>query len=257
LYSQPDCDLGWDSARERYYCGYHLYMLTAANSPHDLPLYPRLQPASRHDALSFVVSTVEFSQRFTLGTVDKMLLDAAHDAIVIYALLARQDIQPFIALNVRTTKNLETDSDIRISPKGVPICPAGLEMKRNGFEPPRKRFKWICPLMATRTECACTTPCSTAKYGRTFHTVCKDNPRLFPETPRDSDIWRLIYKRRTTAERSNKREKIDYKLEAGRHRSTKMWYIRLYGIMMCQHIDAWYAHRKNELEPIKTLMTAS
>ncbi|AIQ14365.1 transposase [Paenibacillus durus] len=252
LYSQPDCDSGWDSARERYFNGYHLYMLTAANSPHDLPLYPKLQPASRHDALSFVVSTVEFSQRFTLGMVDKMLLDAAHDAGAIYDLLAHQNIQPFIDLNVRATKNLETHSDIRISPKGIPICLAGLEMKRNGFEPPRKRFKWICPLMTTRTKCACTTPCSSAKYGRSFHTACKDNPRLFPETPRDSEAWKIIYKRRTTVERSNKREKMDYKLESGRHRSTKMWYIRLYGIMICQHVDAWFAHRKADLEPLQT-----
>ncbi len=40
-------------------------------------------------------------------------------------------------------------------------------------------------------------------------------------------------------ERSSKREKEDYKLEDGRHRSTKMWYCRLYGIMMLQHLDAW------------------
>ena len=80
IYSQPDCNSGWDSARERFFNGYHLYTLTAANSPYDLPLYPRLHPASRHDAVSFVVSSVEFSQRFTLGMVDKMLLDAAHDA---------------------------------------------------------------------------------------------------------------------------------------------------------------------------------
>ena len=40
-------------------------------------------------------------------------------------------------------------------------------------------------------------------------------------------------------ERSNKREKIDYKLEDGRHRSSKMWYCRLYAIMMLQHLDAW------------------
>ncbi len=33
--------------------------------------------------------------------------------------------------------------------------------------------------------------------------------------------------------------KEDYKLEDGRHRSTKMWYCRLYGIMMLQHLDAW------------------
>jgi hypothetical protein len=27
-----------------------------------------------------------------------------------------------------------------------------------------------------------------------------------------------------------------------------MWYIRIYGILMCQHIDAWYAHHKDELK---------
>jgi hypothetical protein len=84
LYSQPDCDSGWDSAREKYFNGYHLYMLSAANNQHDLPLYPRLQPASRHDAVSLVVSSIEFTQRFTLGTIDKILLDAAHDAEAIY-----------------------------------------------------------------------------------------------------------------------------------------------------------------------------
>ena len=47
------------------------------------------------------------------------------------------------------------------------------------------------------------------------------------------------YDARTSVERSNKREKEDYKLEDGRHRSTKMWYCRLYGIMMLQHLDAW------------------
>ena len=30
-----------------------------------------------------------------------------------------------------------------------------------------------------------------------------------------------------------------YKLEDGRHRSTKMWYCRLYHILMLQHLDAW------------------
>ena len=40
-------------------------------------------------------------------------------------------------------------------------------------------------------------------------------------------------------ERSNKREKQDYKLEDEKHRTTKMWYCRLYGIMMCQHLDGW------------------
>lgn len=250
-YSQPDCNSGWDSSREKYYNGYHLYMLTAANSKYDLPLYPRLQPASRHDAVSFIVSSVEFSQRFTLGMVDKMLLDAAHDATAIYDLLKHQGVKPFIDLNKRSTKYLETDKDMKISPQGIPICPAGKEMKPYGFDHTRDRQKWICPMMKDRTTNTCPTPCSEAKYGRTYHTCSKDNPRLFSQVLRGSEQWKLIYKRRTTVERSNKREKIDYKLEAGRHRSTMMWYIRIYGIMMCQHIDAWYLHQRESLEMMK------
>ncbi|RFA31586.1 transposase, partial [Virgibacillus dokdonensis] len=42
VYSQPDCDSGWDSHREKYFNGYHLYMINACDSPYDLPLYPRL-----------------------------------------------------------------------------------------------------------------------------------------------------------------------------------------------------------------------
>ncbi len=53
------------------------------------------------------------------------------------------------------------------------------------------------------------------------------------------------YDGRTSVERSNKREKEDYKLEYGRHRSTKMWYCRLYGIMMLQHLDASETFQKS------------
>ena len=85
----------------------------------------------------------------------------------------------------------------------------------------------------------CEHPCSPAKYGRTVHIFTADNPRLFNIPPRDSTAWKREYDGRTSVERSNKREKEDYKLEYGRHRSTKMWYCRLYGIMMLQHLDAW------------------
>lgn len=246
LYSQPDCDSGWDSSRERYYNGYHLYMLSTSDSQYDLPLYPRLQPASRHDSVSLVVSSIEFSQRFTLGTIGKILLDAAHDAEAIYELMDHQNIEPFVDLNGRTKKNFSTDSDIQISPKGTPICPIGLEMKPNGFDKSQNRQKWRCPL-ACGSKVSCENPCSSAIYGRTFHTFKKDNLRLFTKTPRSSEKWKDTYKRRTSVERSNKREKVDYRLETGRHRSTKMWYIRTYGIMMCQHIDAWNSDSKGSL----------
>jgi len=249
-YSQPDCDAGWDSHREKYFNGYHLYMINACDSPYDLPLYPRLNLASCHDSVSFVVNWVEFSQRFTLGAVDKMILDAAHDAEAIYELIDHKQVEPVIDLNKRTKKNTETGGDILISPEGVPICPIGKKMKTNGYDHTQDRQKWRCPLTCGIKN-TCETPCSTAKYGRTYHTHNKDNLRLFPKTSRETDKWKFIYKRRTSIERSNKREKIDYHLESGKHRSTMMWYIRLYGIMMCQHIDAWYVHQEDEFAFLK------
>ncbi len=43
IYSQPDCNSGWDISREKYFNGYHLYMMSASDSQYDLPLYPRFR----------------------------------------------------------------------------------------------------------------------------------------------------------------------------------------------------------------------
>ena len=98
--------------------------------------------------------------------------------------------------------------------------------------------EWRCP-KAGKSGCSCETPCSDSPYGRVVHTPTKDNPRLFNIPPRNSEEWDKEYNGRTFVERSNKREKDDYKLEDGRHRSSMMWYCRLYCIMMLQHLDAW------------------
>ena len=183
-FSQPDCDIGYDSSRECFYHGYHLYILVAANSESDLPLFPLFNPASKHDSHGFL-------EAFTIGK------------------------------------------------DGVPICKAGRKMNHGGSEPSKTRLKFRCPLASRKYGCSCSTPCSDSKYGRTVHLAMKDNPRLINFPPRDSEQWKLEYNARTSAERSNKREKIDFQLESGRHRSTKMWYCRLYHILMLQHLDAW------------------
>lgn len=111
-------------------------------------------------------------------------------------------------------------------------------MKPDGVERNRNRCKWRCP-KTDRSGCHCETPCSDSSYGRVVHTPVKDNPRLFNIPPRNSLEWDKEYDRRTSVERFNKREKEDYKLEDGRHRSSMMWYCRLYCTMMLQHLDAW------------------
>ena len=112
-------------------------------------------------------------------------------------------------------------------------------MNHDGCEPSKHRVKFRCPLASRKYGCSCEHPCSDSKYGRTVHLAMKDNPRLINIPPRDSAEWKKEFNARTSVERSNKREKLDFKLEDGRHHSTKMWYCRLYHIMMLQHLDAW------------------
>lgn len=131
--------------------------------------------------------------------------------------------------------------DFTIDEYGVPVCPSRHRMRRDGVEVAKGWMKFKCPKISRKNDrisCTCETPCSDAKYGRTVHLVMKDNSRLFNNPPRSSNEWKLEYNARTSAEHSNKREKLDFKLEYGRHRSTKMWYCRLYHILMLQHLDA-------------------
>ena len=78
----------------------------------------------------------------------------------------------------------------------------------------------------------------------------KDNPRLINFPSHDNEEWKLEHNNRTSAEHSNKREKIGFQLESGKHRSTKMWYCRLYHILMLQHLDAWDLPFKSTLEKL-------
>ena len=143
--------------------------------------------------------------------------------------------------------------DFTIGGDGVPVCREGHAMRRDGTESDKGRTKFKCPKISFtggKVTCTCENPCSTAKYGRTVHLVMKDNPRLFNDPPRSSREWKLEYNARTSAERCNKREKIDYKLEDGRYRSSKMWYCRLFAIMMCQHLDAWILRKTSPLKDV-------
>jgi hypothetical protein len=238
-YSQPDCNWGWDSHRECYFFGYHLYMYVASDSVNDLPIFPMPERASRHDMLSFLHSFFAMKAYLPGFTIEKLLLDAAHDSHAIYDYCKREGITPFIDLNLGNTGNFKYKEDFTIGKDGVPVCKIGLRMRRDGNEPSKHRAKYRCPKANRKRGCFCGTPCSDAKFGRTVHIFHDDNPRLFNIPPRDSDAWKKEYNARTSVERSNKREKNDYKLEGGRHRSTMMWYCRLYGILMPGKCRPW------------------
>ena len=238
VFSQPDCNIGWDSSRDCYFNGYHLYMYVASDSENDLPVFPLLERGSRHDMLSFLHSFFKMRRWLPEFNIAKLLLDSAHDADAVYRFCLQENITPFIDLNQGNTGQFIYKDTFTINEKGVPVCREGLPMYSDGCEPNRNRQKWRCA-KAHKNGCKCEHPCTPSPYGRVVHTKTKDNPRIFNSPARGTKAWKDEYARRTSVERSNKREKDDYLLENGRHRSTKMWYCRLYAIMMCQHLDAW------------------
>jgi len=238
-FSQPDCGIGWDSSRDCFYSGYNLYTFTASDSFNDLPVFPLLHPASRHDSHAFVYSFFTMKVFLPLFRIDKMQLDSAHDAMPVYEYCRNNGIVPFIDLNEKRGVKLTYKDDFTVGADGVPVCLAGLKMRHDGSEKRMRRLKFRCPLVSRKYGCSCVNPCSGSKFGRTVHLQMKDNPRIFNIPSRDSVEWKDEYKNRTSAERCNKRMKIDFQLESGNHRSSKMWYCRLYCISMLQHLNAW------------------
>jgi len=247
-FSQPDCDIGWGSSRNCFYHGYDLYMLVASDSESDLPVFPLLGAASMHDSHGFLHTFFRMKSFLPRFHVTKLLLDSAHDALPYYQYCRRNGIVPFIDLNVKRGIKVKYKDDFTIGKDGVPICLAGRRMHHDGTEPSKHRIKFRCPLASRTHGCSCANSCSDSKYGRTVHLAMKDNPRVFNMPPRDSKEWKNEYNARTSAERSNKREKIDFLLENGRHRSSKMWYCRLYHILMLQHLDAWDLPYESDLK---------
>ncbi|MDO4977263.1 MAG: hypothetical protein Q4E53_08380, partial [Eubacteriales bacterium] len=95
-FSQPDCDIGWDSSRGCFYHGYDLYMMVAANTESDLPIFPLLNPASMHDSHGFLQTFFRMKSFLPDFHVKKLLLDSAHDAMPYYLYCRENGITPFI-----------------------------------------------------------------------------------------------------------------------------------------------------------------
>ena len=171
--------------------------------------------------------------------IEKLLLDSAHDAYAVYEYCRREKITPFIDLNPGHTGHFTYKDDFTIG---------GMVSRSAGWAYVCTKMDMRLPNTGRNTGVQKPTEKGAASVNipvhrrnalSQSHIFTDDNPRLFNIPPRDSKAWKKEYARRTSVERSNKREKEDYKLEDGRHRSTKMWYCRLYGIMMLQHLDAW------------------
>lgn len=210
-YSDPLATIGWDSHEQKYFYGYTAYFLATYNKQLklDLPLYLRTVEARRHDSVTALVALAEFRQLYPALTPDAFLSDSASDNYETYHLLNEWQIPAVIAFNKRVIGRL-TYKSLEVNEDGIPICEGGLPMTFNWQDNQRKRTKWRCPAMTTKcVTCPLKEPCSNSSYGRTFYTKTEDNPRFFPEVPRQSKRWKQLMKERTAVERINKQVLID------------------------------------------------
>ena len=158
-----------------------------------------------------------------------------------YRYFSQQHVTPYIDLNKRALKP-ELRDGFSFDDNHHIICPCGKKMWRDGTGYKRMRTKYVCPLqtkLSTMTVSTCDNQATDSLRGCIMYLSHEENPRYFTVPARDSQQWKTMYNKRSSSERCNKRIKIDFKLEDGKHRSSQMWYFRLYCIMMCQHLNAW------------------
>jgi hypothetical protein len=253
-YREPWALWGWDSYRNCWVYGYSFYELTAYTFRHtcQLPLVVSIADCNRHDSVLGMATLYRGRDLFGLP-IHTASLDAAHDAIGLFRLATqRWQMALVIPLNERNKGHLRYAGPLRLD-NGIPICPAGLPMKRCGFCPDRLRIKWRCPLAVTKKTPDIATcshfgnDCSGSPYGRVIYTYPQENYRLHTLIPRKSALWKCHQDMRSCAERSVKRKKYDFLLLRTRTAGRDRWFFRIMLAAMCQHIDAWSIYAPNRL----------
>lgn len=241
-YSDAGANWGWDSHNEKWFFGYTQYIVSVCNpsAKVDLPIYLRTVQASRFDGVTAIIALAELRELYPKLGFNAFIADCAHDNYPTYELLNAWGIKPIITLN-KAAKPTTIDKELLIGADGVPICKAGRKLFFWGTIKKQHRLKWRCPVKCLKqTEpCIYDKLCNTSQYGLTFYTKPKDDPRFFTPIPRGSPAWKLLFNKRTAAERVNDKLLIDYGLEASCYRGKmriSFWaFIHSFNI----HMDAW------------------
>jgi len=251
-FADPNAQRGYDAFRKSYYFGYHFYELVTGSKGHDLPLYLTLAPANVPENGMALRSLERLRKHLrdwmpnaTLGTA---IFDAGHDNMATHRYLISHGIKPVIPLSCDAPARHPTRPDLKLSPKGFPLCEGHAEMAAWGsagkgtslFLCPVKAGKLArCPIAPEGAEAWSCQP--HLKFGPAVVVRCEENPRLFPEIQRNSKRYSVLYPKRTASERSNSVKKEVFGLVRARHRRQSFWLIRLVSIAILQHARAWVA----------------
>ena len=270
LFSDHSADWGYDPYRETYYFGHTFYQHCSSVSGHDLPLHITIGPASESDFTLSLKSLDRmqkaFSENGLEAKIEAVSYDSGHDALGIYEYLKAKDIKPVIALNARSGHASASGTASSINDEGVPLCEAGLEMRRHSrgkldrliYNCPVKRPTHIDGKLIWQSyveQCPLGVLCQPeTKMGPVVYVRTGENPRLYPEIERGSARYKQLMKLRTGCERSNSVKKVANHLGKRVCRSATHYLVRLYLVSIIEHAKAWLAEDRkvlgNDLEAL-------
>lgn len=250
LYSDPTATWGYDSYRETYYFGHHFYEVGVYTDGVDLPLHVRLDPANETDHTASMKALSWLSKAFRddyCGFAGAVFIgDAGHDGMPVYRFCQDWSLSTVIPLSRAAPASHPSRGEVKFSERGVPLCAANVEMASFGTSGKDRHPLFICPLRANKLARCPQAPsgqedwhCTGQKYGPTVKVAPPDDPRLFPQIPRNSARYQKLYRQRSGTERSNNIKKHGQHVLSCRHRRSHLWHIRLVCVAVLQHAKAW------------------
>lgn len=265
FYRDPTATWGYDSYRDTYFFGHRYFQHCVVTENHSLPLQVLLEPAHATDltmgprSLDRLLKTAATHQ-LTL-TVRATVYDSAQDALGIYHFLQAKHIAPVIALNSRRGEHPSPSGTAsQVNDQGIPLCPAGLPMRRHSQDSKRARLYYNCPVKrSTRRhgkfqwityepDCPRQVLCQPqTQMGPVVYVRTTDDPRLYPPIPRDSANFKALLARRTGCERSNSLKKVTYRLGERPCRSATHFLVRLYLVSLLEHAQVWLTEDRKQL----------
>jgi hypothetical protein len=262
FYSDPTADWGYDSYRETYYFGHTFYQYVVSSQGHDLPLHVSIGPASESDFTLSLKSLDRLQKALKDNRLDcrieAVAYDAGHDGLGIYEYLLAKQIKPVIALNPRSGLPQPTGTAETVTKEGLPLCIAGLEMRRHS-KSSNGRIFYNCPVKRPThiqgktvwksyvEACPRGVLCQPqTKMGPVVYVRSDEDPRLYPQIARDSPLHKQIMKQRTGCERSNSTKKVTYKLGNRVCRNSSHYLVRLYLVSILEHARAWLSEDRKQ-----------
>jgi hypothetical protein len=264
FYTDMTATWGYDAYRDIYFFGHRYFQHCVVTPEHTLPVHLVLAPGHVTDFTLGPTSLDRFLKTCAAHalpiTVRAAVYDSGLDAHGIYQFLEAKTIAPVIALNPRRGDHpAPTGTATHVNDHGIPLCPAGLPMRRHSFGPGGRRLYYNCPVKrpthragqghwkAHVEECPRKVLCQPhTQMGPVVYVRTAADPRLYPPIPRDSATFKELMATRSGCERSNSFKKVTSRLGERPCRSATQFLVRLSLVSLLEHARAWLAEDRKQ-----------